>query len=263
MRTTAFVALLLAVAVAACGPSAAGEQADAAVDAADDAAAVDGPQADAASWGTTGARLIHARMMRPWGAIACDPNPCNAPSLPAAIVLRARAAADGVELRVGMAGSVTDGGVALDYGDNLTPAVVLAEVGQPYDGASGPRRPFVTVTPASWLLPLVPAQPYLPIRNATFGGSLDAQGVPTSNDPALGGTITGCFTRDDAGRVYLPSLSQNLLQLIESSGGAIDVDCGGSGGFDGYRFEAQFEGVAVEVREPQGLDGGPWDHDGG
>jgi len=254
MRRAPLLAALPALALAACGSTPAAP-ADAAVDAAaaqTDAAVDAAPQSDAAGWGTTGARVVRSVNVKPW-SIACGSGPCGEPILSFETVLRARPVAV-VDL---------DAGVGLGYQDDLTPTTVPADVGTTYDTATGPRRPFATTEPAVWAFAIDPDAPVLHVRDAVFTGSLDARDDPTSSDPAMGGTITGCFTCDEARSLLLPLLGETLLELLESSGASTDVDCTGSGTLDGFSFEMQFAGEPVELRDLPGQDGGQDDHDGG
>jgi hypothetical protein len=253
--------LALALALTACGAGNTAAPADAAADAAVDAApAEDAPQDDAAGWGTTGARVVTARMRRPIDI--AGPGPEYEPHLASVTVLLARPVADGLEVRAGHVSFVVeDGGVGLGYEDDLTPVAVSAAPGEPYEGDGGARRPFTTEA-ATWRLLLSPGGP-LTVHNAVIRGSLDDRGLPTSNDPPLGGTVTGCFTRDEAGQLYIPVLGITLLELITSSGGSVDVDCSGSGALDGFSFEMQFGGEPIELQDLPDLDGGQRNPDGG
>jgi hypothetical protein len=90
-------------------------------------------------------------------------------------------------------------------------------------------------------------QPPLYIWKAKITGTMDGQGVPTSNDPPLDGKMTGCFTahgtpgKAGAADIYITLLSQTILELITNSGGAVDMDCTDSGSTDGFAFEIQWD----------------------
>jgi hypothetical protein len=241
----ALIALQLAVALAACTRTSGywdpQPDASAQLDAATDGSAPD--------WPATGARMTNAVFVRPEALRpGCDINPCPT-RVDMKLVLRARSTAGGVGVRGGVVASVTDGGVGVRFADRLTPATVLADVEAPYAGDAGTRRPFATVAPVLWDFEFAVGQPSLPIRKTVISGSLDATGLPTSSDPRMGGKVEGCFTRQDAERIYIAVLSQTLEELIESSGGQVDVDCTGSGTLDGYALELSFEGEAIELQE--------------
>jgi hypothetical protein len=259
-RATPLGALLLVATLAACEPTPSSEPADAGLlDAAEDAAVDATPpeQHDAGPWGTRAANVTKLKFVRPCelGNCVADMPQFFAPPYP--VLLRPRSRVGGVELRVGSGALLADGGAEFTYTDGLDPASVLARTGEPYDTAEGVRRPFATDTPVTWSFGFLPGQPALVVRTATFSGSLDATDLPTSTDPAMGGKVLGCFTTESAREVYLEVLSQNLLQLLEASGAVKDVDCGGSGGNDGYSLELAFEAAeVVEVPEPATADGG-------
>jgi hypothetical protein len=136
-------------------------------------------------------------------------------------------------------------------GFNPTPAVV-STIGDPDTNDAGVAKiPFATAGDFQMNFQFVgnatDPQPPLYIWKAKITGTMDDQGVPTSNDPPLGGKMTGCFTahgttgKAGAADIYITLLSSTILELINSSGGSMDMDCTDSGSNDGFAFEIQWD----------------------
>ena len=124
--------------------------------------------------------------------------------------------------------------------NSMTPTSVLAETSPRADG----RTDFTTVTAFDWEVPFHPQEPWMPLHHATLAGSLDPQGVPTSDVPPLSGTLRACFTVEEAKALYVHVLAESVYDLSTSTQGHPDADCG-SGTIDGYTFEAQWEATEV------------------
>ncbi|MBI5482060.1 MAG: hypothetical protein HY906_24610 [Deltaproteobacteria bacterium] len=144
----------------------------------------------------------------------------------------------------------SDDPLAYTFKEGFIPPSVLSYLDPAVTGTDGKTyTPFRTAAQFEWTFKFLPSQPPLYMYKASLTGKLDPDMIPTSSDPpGLSGTFKGCFTptalepgKYGAEDVYLDVLSQNLKQLIESSGGVIDTDCTGSGSNNGYLLEAQWE----------------------
>jgi hypothetical protein len=167
---------------------------------------------------------------------------------------------------------INDDPLTYTFREGFIPETVSATIGTPYTGTDGlTYTPFETSSQFDWTFKFLPDQPPLYIYNATISGNLNPDALPTSTDPPLSGTFSGCFTprangdKYGAEDVYLEVLSQNLLQLIQGSGGQMDAECTPNGGVpNGYLLQAKWDASEILELTPEtpATDGGVEDDAG-
>jgi hypothetical protein len=100
---------------------------------------------------------------------------------------------------------------------------------------------FSTNEAFAWSLEFLPGQPPLDVRRASLGGTLDANGVPTSASPALAGFLRGCITRASAEAINISALSSTLGELLDSNGAVYDCATIVGGAVDGYALDVSWQ----------------------
>ena len=144
---------------------------------------------------------------------------------------------------------------------------VISQLGdQELNDGGVAKTPFETLGEFNMRFQIVGSEtdpePPLYIWGAKLTGTVDADLIPTSNDPPLGGKLTGCFTahgepgKAGAADIYIKLLSETILELIESSGGVMDMDCNSSGSNNGYAFEIEWDSNEITDLTIDPGDGG-------
>lgn len=169
--------------------------------------------------------------------------------------------ATAVNLHGGDGLKTSDDPLTYTFVEGFRPPSVLTYLDEAVTGSDGKSyRPFHTSAEFDWTFKFLPGQPALYMYKASVTGTLDPDGIPVASEPSPGmqGTFKGCFTpygdqgagqdcvdKCGAENVYLEVLTQNMLQLIQGSGGQLDADCTGSGSLNGYLLEAKWESTEL------------------
>jgi hypothetical protein len=206
-------------------------------------AAEDGIEAnDAGVWPAAAALWTSFRILRP---CVFPPECINGPCPVGFVVLvRTRLAGGGAEVRGGSGQLVSSDPPSYTFWDGFHPTVAS---GQVESSGGGTDPTFGTSTPVLWSLAVLFDQKPIDVYQALIGGTLNADGVPTSAAPPEAGTLTGCLSAQSTERVYIAVLGENLRQFLEACGATLDCSTSGSGTPDGYALEARWEGQAVTL----------------
>jgi hypothetical protein len=161
-----------------------------------------------------------------------------------------------MELRVGSGTPVENQPDTFTFTDSTTP--IRAVAGPPADDNGRVYFPFDSTESFEWREFFVPGQPVVVTHDVRLSGTLDADGVPTSEWPGgtvdIPGRLTGCMSRESVMQVNIAECGRTLGQMIEARGCLPDCLADSKDTLDGYWIDVRWSARTVAIQDAP--DGG-------